>query len=460
MSYISTVLFMFFNLVHTLLLWLVFSRCFLKKRRFRKWYPLLYIGIFILTSLTFFIPVPPFVNTALQFCFIAIPVFFYEGHFYKKIVIPLYVLMFGVFSEITVALCLDFLMQSRLVGPLSPEVYNLLGFCTSKVVHYLLLLFIPLVLPREREIGSPTTHRIVVLIIPPSTYVVFFHFFILSAQTDDIPVTTVLALFIFLFLNICNLVMLSRISNDYGASVATRLSKKQYDFYSSSYEQAAGNDQKLMELRHEVKNILLGIRLELQEGNVQGVYQSLDGALGYIETETKTGPSHSGNVILDCIVNYKAREARGRGVDFHAAVAVPKDLALNPGDLAAIIGNLVDNGVEACLKNDPGSRSVDLSVTLRQSQLCITVTNPFGGDLWTDREGTVISTKDSSRHRRGIGLRLVDQIATRYGGFTHILTDNNQFSIMVVLNLTGVEHIHTIDKTEVGKHAEAPGKVR
>ncbi len=143
---------------------------------------------------------------------------------------------------------------------------------------------------------------------------------------------------------------------------------------------------------------------------VSGVHQALNEAL----------LDRIGDPVLGALLLAKAAVAAERGVELHVSDdTVLSESPLDGNDLITLLGNLVDNAVDAAV-HAAGPRRVEVSVTPRDGQLVIRVgdSGPGVPDELRDRvfvEG--FTTKSHSNgHRRGFGLTLVREVAVRHGG--------------------------------------------
>lgn len=96
---------------------------------------------------------------------------------------------------------------------------------------------------------------------------------------------------------------------------------------------------------------------------------------------------------------------------------------LEVGDLLTVLGNLVDNAVDAAALGD-GERSVEVELTTFGPDLLVRVSDSGAGVDGTHRDMIFVdgwTTKGSrSGARRGLGLALVRQIVERRGGFIEV----------------------------------------
>lgn len=130
---------------------------------------------------------------------------------------------------------------------------------------------------------------------------------------------------------------------------------------------------------------------------------------------------------LAAVLLGKSAQAHEKGVELVITEdTAVDDVAIEPRDLVTLVGNLVDNAIDAALAAPPPRR---VSVTARSVDggLWLTVTDTGAGvdaarieDLFTRGFTTKVS---AAPHGRGLGLALVKQIITRYGGSVDVTSD-------------------------------------
>lgn len=154
----------------------------------------------------------------------------------------------------------------------------------------------------------------------------------------------------------------------------------------------------------------------------------LNNDLTTVDTVLKTG-----NVMIDAILNSKLSLIKSKKISVNAKATVPSDLPFSEIDLCAIIGNLLDNAMEACLRQDkPEERFIRVYIGILKKQLYICVTNSAGGEVKKVGK-TYFSTKDSQSH--GFGLMRIDRLANKYGGYVNRQNEPGVFATEVMLPL-------------------------
>ena len=120
--------------------------------------------------------------------------------------------------------------------------------------------------------------------------------------------------------------------------------------------------------------------------------------------------------VLAALLLGKTAQAAERGIDLHVEGDVSTEtLPVAPRDLVTVVGNLVDNAMDATADSVPRRVSVEISGDARGVQVVVGDSGP--GVRPEDAERVLErgwSTKASAG--RGLGLALVGQVTRQYGG--------------------------------------------
>lgn len=140
----------------------------------------------------------------------------------------------------------------------------------------------------------------------------------------------------------------------------------------------------------------------------------------------------SGNVMVDAILNSKLSLAKSKRISINAKAVVPTDITISEIDLCVIIGNILDNAIEACLRIEEETRRfIRVYIDLKRGSLYISVTNSSGGKI-QKQGGQYISSKKGNH---GFGLIRVDRIIDKYAGYIKHRDENSAFTTEVMLPL-------------------------
>ena len=140
----------------------------------------------------------------------------------------------------------------------------------------------------------------------------------------------------------------------------------------------------------------------------------------------------TGNVNLDAILNSKISLALKKEIEVSYTTKPFKKLTVSDIDLCVLIGNLIDNAVEACDKiKYKKDKFIRLYIGIFQEQLYISVSNATI-DKARKLDAEYISTK---RGNHGHGLKRISAIVKKYDGYINRENEPGIFNTEILLPL-------------------------
>ncbi len=137
-----------------------------------------------------------------------------------------------------------------------------------------------------------------------------------------------------------------------------------------------------------------------------------------------------GNDFVNSILNAKLTLAKSLGVD--VICSAEKDLSgIESADLCNLIGNLLDNAIEAAQNCEPEKRSIELNISSSNSRLNITIRNSICYSVLKYNPKFATTKADSSEH--GFGIKTIKSIAEKYGGTTDFYEENLIFVCRITM---------------------------
>lgn len=189
--------------------------------------------------------------------------------------------------------------------------------------------------------------------------------------------------------------------------------------------------QETRRVRHDLNGYLVDLKASIQSGRFEDAEAKIDNILSH-NSLYGDEVSRSGNLVIDSLINYKYSLAQKEGIEMKCYVFVPETLDFDGADLCIILGNLLDNALEA-VKNLPAEKGrIELSMSQVKGSLSIVVKNPYEGKILEDRNGQLLTNKPDKKNH-GIGLDSVRRAVGRYNG--ELLTEygNGMFRATVLL---------------------------
>lgn len=216
--------------------------------------------------------------------------------------------------------------------------------------------------------------------------------------------------------------------------------KKKYDKRLSDFQDSVLKKQRdevqniyqtMRAWRHDYHNHMQAIKALLSMGKKEELSDYLDNLekdLDSIDIAIRTG-----NVGLDAILSSKVSIARKNSIEVNCTAKVPDELKISDVHLCAIVGNLLDNAIEACEKITEGSepRFIRIYIGLFKSQLYISVSNSTC-EKHRRRLSELVTSKLGEH---GFGLRRIDKLAEKYDGYVNRKNEPGIFATEVMLPL-------------------------
>jgi sensor histidine kinase regulating citrate/malate metabolism len=213
--------------------------------------------------------------------------------------------------------------------------------------------------------------------------------------------------------------------------VDKKISSYHNDLITKHYWEVENIYKQMRGWRHDYHNHIQTMKAHILAGETDGLLDYLDNLnadLLTVDTIVKTG-----NIMIDAILNSKLSLAKSRNININAKAIVPKQLNISEVDLCVLVGNLIDNAMEACLKQEnEADRFIRVYIGVLKGQLYISVSNSVAGRTHK-KEGKYISSKGS--HTHGFGLMRVDKIAAKYDGFINRQDEEGVFATEIMLKL-------------------------
>ena len=118
-------------------------------------------------------------------------------------------------------------------------------------------------------------------------------------------------------------------------------------------------------------------------------------------------------------------------IEINYKAQVPATLTVSDIDLCVLIGNLIDNAVEACDEMEGGKRFIRLYIGVLKQQLYICISNTTK-EIVRKLDEEYITTK---RGNHGHGLKRINKIVEKYEGYINRKNEPGVFVTEIMLPL-------------------------
>lgn len=203
----------------------------------------------------------------------------------------------------------------------------------------------------------------------------------------------------------------------------------QRDILGHQYEEIREIYLNMRSWRHDYHNHLQVMKAQLAVGQVEEMKLYLDDleqSLDSVDTYVK-----SGNLMADAILNSKLTLAEQKKIRVNCKAVLPETLSVEDVDMCVLLGNLLDNALEACDKIPPEQRFLRVYMVVNRSQLYISIQNSAREDL-NFSERNYISQK---RGNHGLGMKRVKALTDKYEGYLTLANEPGIFAAELTLPL-------------------------
>lgn len=297
---------------------------------------------------------------------------------------------------------------------------RLLTVCITNIFAFILLALIAKFI---KKASFSLVEWICNIILPASAAIIFWLMFnyyfthVLATSSEDYSaaVLATLLIYIAVYAFIISAVFTNRKKHRENMLLGIiELERKRSDDIMQS-------SQQMKKLRHDIKNLLLPINMELDSGNIDNAKKML---CNIIDSANDIGERfNTGSRTADYILNAKLGNTGTRKIIVSGdAFCLNR---INDSDFSVILGNILDNALEATEKIDGGI--IELSFFKKDFTCNIVCKNSIVKSVLAENPKLETSKKDKNIH--GFGITSVKKIADDYSGTVTCFEENDMFGI-------------------------------
>lgn len=189
--------------------------------------------------------------------------------------------------------------------------------------------------------------------------------------------------------------------------------------------------QEIRVKRHDLKHQMLNLLALLQKGEY-GKLESDMKQMAELESLNGLLVVNTQNSIIDSFVNNQYAVAKEKGIDFQVKIDVPAELPFAGEDLCVILGNALDNAIEACERGQVSKPWISIKLIYDGTNLLMTLENSFDGTIRKNKKGMQISRKANSQ-QHGIGTYSIQRVVQKYHGYYHVEVMEKEYHLEIIL---------------------------
>ena len=224
--------------------------------------------------------------------------------------------------------------------------------------------------------------------------------------------------------------LLDDISEKQKNKTENQILRDQMDAYEREISLQNEKSEQLRALRHDMKRHIAEINAIARKGD----YELLEEYIGSIEDVLKdtTPICDSGNSGLDTILNYMLSRAVSKNIHVKTKLAVPKDVQIAIYDMNVILGNLIENAIEA--NEDVENPQIDILINYVKGSLAIELSNTYHGEIQFKGDLPVTTKKEKEKH--GYGIMNIKKVLDKYNHTLDFDVSDDRFTVRILMKVT------------------------
>lgn len=385
---------------------------------------LLYIVYYFLTSSVYLILNIPLINFVVNIIAISSLTFLYTASNIKRVLVGLLIYVFFICTEM-IAVTFTGYINFPIIGVNN---YNSIFGAVSANV---LIFIVSAAANGFKSIKSgnvlPGAYWVALFAVPVSSLYILAMIFQTEGHSVFGVFSSVVAI---LVVNFMVFFLFDRVSLLYKEMQENALIKQQNEYYANQLLLVENSHNTTSKLRHDIKNHLVTIDSYLEINNIYQARNHISEVIGAYQNKAEI--VHTGFPAVDGLLNFKFQSAENLGIKINIKADLPSDFNFSPFDLTVILGNLVDNALQA-VSHVERDKFIDLRMKCSKGMLIIKISNPYKNTIKRE-EGKIVTSK-ADKENHGFGLRNVNEVLEKYNGTSDIDESGDIFTITVALYL-------------------------
>lgn len=222
--------------------------------------------------------------------------------------------------------------------------------------------------------------------------------------------------------------LLIRLVEESNSNLDLKIENYQLAIQASQYEHLKNRIEETRIARHDLHHNMTLIKSYLDDcryGELSNYIQQ------YISSQSLNTPILScANYALNTVIGYYHEIASEHQIQLETSIQCPQTIGISDADLIVLLGNLLENSIEACCRQTDQPRFIKLWFSLEGDAIVLAIDNSYEGRMIKKDEG-FLSSKNGFT---GTGIISIKRIARKYHGVVNFEYEDSTFRTSVMLN--------------------------
>ena len=258
---------------------------------------------------------------------------------------------------------------------------------------------------------------------------IFIHMTLVSAEmASEITVMLFVSELGIIIVNIVCFYMTNALSKSNAEAVEAKSRQQQQEYRIQYADTVEKQYEETRRIRHDMKQNIAALYALHKDGKydeAQEYLKKYETSLNNIDALIDVG-----NDALNAILNYKMSIARENNIEIICSCS--KGISgIDELDLCALLGNMLDNAIEASEKCPLNNRMILCKLTDDEVKLMVKVENSILSPILN--ENNQLKTTKQNKDAHGFGVKTIRSIAEKYNGNADFYEEGGNFICSVVM---------------------------
>ena len=304
-----------------------------------------------------------------------------------------------------------------------------------KFLSFILVFFVSKKVQKV-DLGVSKKLSVLLLIQPVATVFVTLVILKCTYELDSIPAILFSSVAVLtIAANLVTLFLIYRQKDYIESKERLNFANEQIKNQIAHYEELYRYQSEIRKFRHDIKNKLISVSGLISDGRYDTANEAIRSEVNFLD-EGNSGVINSGNPVVDAVLQSKLTVAESKGIKLKFSVSLSDFINIDMIELGVIMGNALDNAIEATEKLSFGSEKIIFAKLITMGgRIVFSVENPVNKSV----DMNSMSTLKSDKINHGYGIKSIKTIAEKYDGEVFISCEGSIFSVSINL-LNTFEH--------------------
>lgn len=352
---------------------------------------------------------------------------FYTGKPYINILLSLVLSVLNAISELITSGLVMLALGNEYTKVAENEFAYAVTVFTSKFLTLVIILIIRAFKTKFKNLSLAKGNTVLLAFLPVTTVFLMLLMckMIFAANNMQLNTMFVVASILLYFANIATIELLTRQADLTRNQIELSYLQDNMKHQISHYKDILSLQNETKKQRHDLKNFYTAILAMLSGGDIAGAESKISDELNLLNNKENT--INTNHPAIDAVIQSKIDVCNDNGITTDFKFRYNQSINVDEIELAVIIGNLLDNAIEACIKIDNDERWIKGIISAADDEITISILNSTNGEIKD------LKTNKSDKVNHGIGLKSVNELVNKYNGQSSYSFDSNEFKAFVVL---------------------------